>query len=57
MDRSKYKYSITSSKKRTIIEVGDIRIGEDFLLIAGPCSVESEIQTITTAKIKITQNT
>ena len=29
--------------KRTVIEVGDVRIGEDFLIIAGPCSVESEV--------------
>jgi 3-deoxy-7-phosphoheptulonate synthase len=50
MDISKYRYSLKSNKKRTIIEVGDIRIGEDFLLIAGPCSVESEIQTLVTAK-------
>jgi 3-deoxy-7-phosphoheptulonate synthase len=36
-------------KKRTVITVGDVRIGEDFTVIAGPCSVESEEQTITTA--------
>ena len=36
--------------KRTIIKVGDIRIGEEFAVIAGPCSVESEEQTIETAQ-------
>ncbi len=36
-------------KKRTIIQVGSVRVGEDFVLIAGPCSVESEEQTLETA--------
>lgn len=35
--------------KRTKIRVGDVTIGEDFVVIAGPCSVESEEQTIETA--------
>lgn len=35
--------------KRTVVPVGDVRIGEDFVVIAGPCSVESEEQTIRTA--------
>ncbi len=35
--------------KRTVIPVGDVRIGEDFVVIAGPCSVESEAQTLRTA--------
>jgi 3-deoxy-7-phosphoheptulonate synthase len=34
---------------RTIITVGDVKVGEDFMVIAGPCSVESEEQTIMTA--------
>lgn len=37
------------NKERTIVEVNDIRIGEDFLLIAGPCSIESEEQMFKTA--------
>ncbi|MFC1868595.1 3-deoxy-7-phosphoheptulonate synthase [Thermodesulfobacteriota bacterium] len=38
---------------RTVITVGDVRIGEEFAVIAGPCSVESEEQTIETAwKVK-----
>ena len=36
--------------KKTIIEIGDLRIGEDFMVIAGPCAVENEKQTIETAK-------
>lgn len=35
---------------RTIVSVDDIRIGEGFTVIAGPCSVESEKQTIETAR-------
>ena len=37
--------------KRTTVTVGDVKVGEDFVVIAGPCSVESEEQTIETAKI------
>jgi 3-deoxy-7-phosphoheptulonate synthase len=36
--------------KRTVVSVGDVKIGEDFVVIAGPCSVESEEQTIKTAQ-------
>ena len=34
---------------RSVIEVGGVRVGEEFVVIAGPCSVESEDQTIRTA--------
>jgi 3-deoxy-7-phosphoheptulonate synthase len=34
---------------RTVITVGDVKFGEDFVVIAGPCSVESEEQTLRTA--------
>lgn len=34
------------NKKRTVIQVGGVRFGEDFVLIAGPCSVESEEQML-----------
>lgn len=37
------------TKERTVIEVGNVNIGQDFLLIAGPCSVESEDQMLKTA--------
>jgi len=36
--------------KRTIVTVGNVRIGEDFVVVAGPCSVESEEQTLKTAQ-------
>ncbi|MDY7036804.1 MAG: 3-deoxy-7-phosphoheptulonate synthase [Thermodesulfobacteriota bacterium] len=36
-------------EKRTVITVGDVKIGSDFVVIAGPCSVESEDQTMKTA--------
>lgn len=36
--------------KRTKIKVGNTVIGEDFVVIAGPCSVESEDQTLRTAE-------
>ena len=35
---------------RTVISVGNVKFGEDFVVIAGPCSVESEEQTIKTAQ-------
>jgi 3-deoxy-7-phosphoheptulonate synthase len=34
---------------RSVIDVCGIRVGEEFVVIAGPCSVESEDQTIRTA--------
>jgi len=35
---------------RTIVSAGNVRFGEDFVVIAGPCSVESEEQTLKTAR-------
>ena len=40
-----------NEKDITIIEVGDIKIGKDFVLMAGPCAVESLEQTVETAKM------
>jgi len=49
MTRAKL-YSLESSgQKRTTVNVSGIEVGKDFALIAGPCSVESEKQTILTA--------
>jgi len=43
--------SLDSKKnKRTVITVDNVKIGEGFVVIAGPCSVESEEQTIITAQ-------
>lgn len=36
--------------KRTKIKIGDTILGQDFVVIAGPCSVESEEQTLKTAE-------
>jgi len=36
--------------RRTVVTVDGVRVGEDFVVIAGPCSVESEEQTIITAR-------
>jgi 3-deoxy-7-phosphoheptulonate synthase len=36
--------------RRTVVTVGSVKVGEDFVVIAGPCSVESEEQTIKTAR-------
>lgn len=38
-----------SGGNRTIIEIGQLRIGCDFVVIAGPCAVESEDQLLRTA--------
>jgi len=37
-------------KNKTIVDVNGIKVGEEFTVIAGPCSVESEEQTVETAK-------
>ena len=37
-------------QERTRIKIGNITVGEGFTVIAGPCSVESEEQTIETAR-------
>jgi 3-deoxy-7-phosphoheptulonate synthase len=37
------------SPERTLVKVGNVTIGEGFTVIAGPCSVESEEQTVETA--------
>lgn len=43
--------SINSSGGRsTVVEVGDIKVGKDFTIIAGPCSIETEEQTLITAQ-------
>jgi len=38
------------NKSKTTIQIGDITIGKDFVLIAGPCSVENEKQTLKIAE-------
>ena len=43
------KLATLNGEGRTVVPVEGIRIGEGFTVIAGPCSVESERQTIETA--------
>jgi 3-deoxy-7-phosphoheptulonate synthase len=44
-------YSLENNRsRRTVFPLGEISVGEDFLFIAGPCSVESEKQMIATAQ-------
>ena len=43
------KLASLETEQRTVIDVSDVEVGRDFLVIAGPCSVESEAQTIETA--------
>ena len=43
--------SINSKKdERTVIAVDNVKVGKDFVVIGGPCSVESEEQTLETAR-------
>ncbi len=38
------------TKARTVVKVSGVEIGRDFVVIAGPCSVESETQLLETAR-------
>ncbi len=40
-----------SLKSKSLIPVGEFQIGRDFVVMAGPCSVESERQTLGIARI------
>jgi 3-deoxy-7-phosphoheptulonate synthase len=40
----------TEERERKVVNVESVRIGRGFCVIAGPCSVESERQTVETAK-------
>jgi len=43
------KLAQLGEKTRTVVKVKDIRIGEELVIMAGPCSVENEKQLIETA--------
>lgn len=43
------KLSALKEKERTVISVGDVQVGGRFCVIAGPCSIGNEKQTIETA--------
>jgi 3-deoxy-7-phosphoheptulonate synthase len=42
---------LDNHKAHTAVQVGHIKIGEEFCIMAGPCSVESEDQTLKIAEI------
>jgi len=44
------KLASKGEKTKTIIKVGNVEVGKDLTLIAGPCTVESEEQMMETAK-------
>ena len=49
MEKLKY-VSRQNHPEDTVIEIGEVSVGKDFLMIAGPCSVESEEQIVEIAK-------
>jgi 3-deoxy-7-phosphoheptulonate synthase len=46
---NKIKLASSQGRERTLIRVGEVTFGKDFVVIAGPCSVESEDQTLSVA--------
>lgn len=44
------KLASQETEQRTVVKVSSVEIGRDFVVIAGPCSVESEAQILTTAR-------
>ena len=44
------KLASQETEQRTVVKVSGVEIGRDFVVIAGPCSVESEAQILTTAR-------
>jgi len=50
MDDLKLSSLKNTNFKRTVVSVGEQRIGLGFTLIAGPCTVENENQTLTIAR-------
>ncbi len=44
------KLTSKEAKEKTLINIGGVEVGKGFTIIAGPCSVESEAQTVETAR-------
>ena len=44
------KLSTREPEHRTVVDVSGVQVGKGFTVIAGPCSVESEFQTVETAR-------
>lgn len=49
IEMNPFKLAALGQNNKTVIQVGDLHVGQDFVLIAGPCSVESEEQTLNIA--------
>jgi 3-deoxy-7-phosphoheptulonate synthase len=45
------KLSGLGTRSKTTIKVGSVTVGEGFIVMAGPCAVESEEQIMATAQI------
>jgi 3-deoxy-7-phosphoheptulonate synthase len=50
MDGLKLSAHQSASPSRTIVDVGGVQIGRDFVIVAGPCAVETEHQTLDAAR-------
>jgi len=44
------KLAAMEDATRTVVNVAGVEVGNDLVVIAGPCSVESEEQTLATAR-------
>ena len=44
------KLAVRETKQRTVIDVSGVKIGNGLVVIAGPCSVESEEQMLESAR-------
>jgi 3-deoxy-7-phosphoheptulonate synthase len=44
------KLAVRDTEQRTVINVSDVAVGRDLVVIAGPCSVESEEQMLASAR-------
>ena len=44
------KLAARATKERTVIKISDVEVGKDLVVIAGPCSVESEEQMVASAR-------
>ena len=44
------KLAALNGSGRTVVRVGNVKVGQGFTVIAGPCGVESEEQTLETAR-------
>lgn len=45
------KKDIKGGREKLTFKIGDVMVGDDFVMIAGPCSIESDVQVLETSKI------